>query len=54
MVGEDLDKHIQDYLGYFRSAAAVINTAVIIASAKGILCTRSQFVIKNQCNQELG
>ena len=37
MVGEDLDKQIQDYLGYFRSAGAVINTAVIIASAKGIL-----------------
>ena len=37
MIGEDLDKQVQDYVGYLRSTGAVINTAVVIASAEGIL-----------------
>ena len=43
MVGEDLNKQIQDHLGYLGSAGAVINTAVVIAGAKGILiyCIRT-------------
>ena len=37
MIGEDLDKQVRDYVGYLRSSGAVINTAVVIASAEGIL-----------------
>ena len=37
MIGEDLDKQVRDYVGYLRSLGAVINTAVVIASAEGIL-----------------
>ena len=34
---EDLDKQVRDYIGYLRSTGAVVNTAVVIASAEGIL-----------------
>jgi len=37
MIGEDLDKQVQDYFGYHRSTGAVINTPVVIARAEGIL-----------------
>ena len=37
MIGEDLDKQIWNYIGYLRSTGAVVNTAVVIASAEGIL-----------------
>lgn len=37
MIGEDLDKQVCDYVGYLRSTGAVVNTAVVIASAEGIL-----------------
>ena len=37
LIGEDLDKQVRDYVGYLRSTGAVINTAVVIASAKGII-----------------
>ena len=37
MIGEDLDKQIRDYVGYLRSTGAIVNTAVVIASAEGIL-----------------
>ena len=37
MIGEDLDKQVRDYVGYLRSTGAVVNTAVVIASAEGIL-----------------
>ena len=37
MIGEDLDKQVRDYVGYIRSTRAVVNTAVVIASAEGIL-----------------
>ena len=43
MVGEDLNKQIRDHLGYLGSVGTVINTAVVIAGAKGILmyCIRT-------------
>ena len=34
---EDLDKQVRDYIGYLRSTGAVVNTAVVITSAEGIL-----------------
>ena len=37
MIGEDLDKQVRDYIGYHRSTGAVVNTAVVIARAEGIL-----------------
>ena len=37
MTGDELDKQVRDYIGYLRSAGAVVNTSVVIASAKGIL-----------------
>ena len=37
MIGEDLDKQVRDCVGYLRSTGAVVNTAVVIASAEGIL-----------------
>ena len=37
MIGEDLDKQVHNYVGYLRSTGAVVNTAVVIASAEGIL-----------------
>ena len=37
MIGENLDKQVHDYVGYLRSQGAVVNTAVVIASAEGIL-----------------
>ena len=37
MIGENLDKQVRDYIGYLRSTGAVVNTAVVIASAEGIL-----------------
>ena len=37
MTGDELDKQVSDYIGYLRSAGAVVNTSVVITSAKGIL-----------------
>ena len=37
MIGEDLDKQVRDYIGHLRSTGVVVNTAVVIASAEGIL-----------------
>ena len=37
MKAEDLDKQVWDYIGCLRSTGVVVNTAVIIASAEGIL-----------------
>jgi len=36
MIGEELDKHVQEYISYMRSGIFV-NTAVVIACVEGIL-----------------
>lgn len=37
MIGDELDKQVRDYIAYLRSTGAVVNTSVVIATAKGIL-----------------
>lgn len=37
MIGEELDKHVQEYIAYMRSTGATVNTAVVLACAEGIL-----------------
>ena len=37
MIGEELDKHIQEYITYMRFTGTTVNTAVVIACAEGIL-----------------
>ena len=37
MIGEELDKHVQEYITYMRSTGTTVNTAVVIACAEGIL-----------------
>ena len=37
MIGEELDKQVQEYITYMRSTGTTVNTAVVIACAEGIL-----------------
>ena len=37
LIGEELDKHVQEYITYMRSTGTTVNTAVVIACAEGIL-----------------
>jgi len=37
MIGNELDKQVQDYIAYMRSTGTAVNTAVVIACAEGIL-----------------
>ena len=37
MIGEELDKHVQEFITYMRSTGTTVNTAVVIACAEGIL-----------------
>lgn len=37
LLGSELDKTIQDYLKALRAAGGVINTAIVMAAAEGIL-----------------
>ena len=37
MIGEEMDKHVQEYITYMRSTGTTVNTTVVIACAEGIL-----------------
>ena len=37
LLGEELDKHVQAYLTSFRESGAVVNTAIAMACAEGIV-----------------
>ena len=37
MIGEELDKHVQEYITYMRPTGTTVNTTVVIACAEGIL-----------------
>ena len=37
MIGEELEKQVQEYINYMRSTGATVNTVVIRACAEGIL-----------------
>ena len=37
MIGEELDKQVQEYITYMQSTGTTVNTAVVIACAEGIL-----------------
>ena len=50
---EDLDKQVRDYIGYLRSTGAVVNTAVVIASAEGILMYKDPSLL-SRIKQRLG
>ena len=42
LIGAELDKAIQDYLKALRSAGVVVNTAIVLAAAEGIISARYQ------------
>ena len=49
MLGEDLDKQVRAYLAALQENGAVVNTAITIASAKGVVkCFNSNLL---DCNR---
>ena len=37
MIGEEMDKHVQEYITYMQYTGTTVNTVVVIACAEGIL-----------------
>lgn len=48
MLGEELDKHVQKYVAELRQNGCPINTAIVMATAEGILKSRDSNLL--QCN----
>ena len=40
LLGEDLDKAVQDYIGAMRTVGGVVNTTIVMAAAEGIVSAR--------------
>ena len=41
LLGQELDKSVQDYINAMRKVGGVVNTAIVIAAANGIVAARS-------------
>lgn len=41
LIGQELDKSVQDYINAMREVGGVVNTAIVIAAANGIVAARS-------------
>ena len=45
--GDEADKQLQEYVCYLRATGAAVNTAVVIASAEGILLSKDANILKH-------
>ena len=41
LLGQELDKSVQDYINAMRKVGGVVNTAIVMAAANGIIAARS-------------
>ena len=46
LIGDEADKQLQEYVRYLRATGAAVNTAVVIASADGILLSKDANILK--------
>lgn len=46
LIGDEADKQLQEYVRYLRATGAAVNTAVVIASAEGILLSKDANILK--------
>ena len=46
LIGDEADKELQEYVRYLRATGAAVNTAVVIASAEGILLSKDANILK--------
>ena len=46
LIGDEADKQLQEYVRYLRATGAAVNTAVVIASAEGILLSKDTNILK--------
>ena len=46
LIGDEADKELQEYVRYLRATGAAVNTAIVIASAEGILLSKDANILK--------
>ena len=46
LIGDEADKQLQEYVRCLRATGAAVNTAVVIASAEGILLSKDANILK--------
>lgn len=46
LIDEEADRQLQEYVRYLRATASAVNTAVVIASAEGILLSKNANILK--------
>jgi len=50
LIGDEADKQLQEYVHSLRATGAAVNTAVVIASAEGILLSKDVMSINDAFN----
>ena len=48
MLGKELDKHVETFLWQLRVNGVVINTAVVMATAEGIVCSAKIAILRHK------
>lgn len=48
LLGDDLDKQVREYVKYLQERGGVVNTAVVIAAAEGIVMNKNANLLS--CN----
>ena len=46
LIGDEADKELQEYVRYLHATGAAVNTAVVIASAEGVLLSKDANILK--------